>query len=99
MDLTLTGKTCDGTFLIENGKVMAPLRNFRFHHSPMRAFQNINGSTETQEATSVESGQLFVPERWGFKTLIFRAFRHFNLLFQIQLLEFHKSSTGILSAW
>jgi len=61
MDLTLTGKTCDGTFLIENGKVMAPLRNFRFHHSPMRAFQNINGSTETQEATSVESGKLLVP--------------------------------------
>jgi len=61
MDLTLTGMTRDGTFLIENGKVTAPLRNFRFHDSPLRAFQNISGYTEPQEATSAESGKFLVP--------------------------------------
>jgi predicted Zn-dependent protease len=61
MDLTLTVRTRDETFLIEKGKVTAPLRNFRFHHSPMLAFQDINGYTEAQEATSVESGKLLVP--------------------------------------
>jgi predicted Zn-dependent protease len=61
MDLTLTGMTRDGTFLIENGKVTAPLRNFRFHDSPIRAFQTIKGYTEPQEATSAESGKMLVP--------------------------------------
>jgi predicted Zn-dependent protease len=51
MDLTLTGMTRDGTFLIENGKVTVPLR----------AFQNINGYTESQEATSAESGKFLAP--------------------------------------
>lgn len=60
-DLTLTGMTRDGTFLIENGKLTAPLRNFRFHESPLRAFQNINGYTEPQEATSIEIAKLLVP--------------------------------------
>lgn len=61
MDLTLTGMTRDGVFLIENGKLTAPLRNFRFHDSPMRTFQNINGYTEPQEATSADSGKFLVP--------------------------------------
>ena len=61
MDLTLTGMTRDGTFLIENGKVTAPLRNFRFHDSPIRAFQAIKAYTQPQEATSAESGKMLVP--------------------------------------
>lgn len=61
MDLTLTGMTRDGTFLIENGEVTTPLRNFRFHDSPIRAFQTIKGYTEPQEATSAESGKMLVP--------------------------------------
>jgi predicted Zn-dependent protease len=61
MDLTLTGMSRDGTFLIENGKVTGSLRNFRFHDSPIRAFQNIGGYTEPQEATSMECGKMLVP--------------------------------------
>ena len=36
IDLTLTGMTRDGTFLIEDGKVTTGVRNFRFHESPLR---------------------------------------------------------------
>lgn len=61
MDLTLTGMTRDGTFLIEQGKVTASLRNFRFHDSPIRAFNNIGGYSEPQEACSMESGKMLVP--------------------------------------
>ena len=36
----LTGMTRDGTFLIENGKVTRPLKNFRFTQSILEAFAN-----------------------------------------------------------
>ncbi len=35
-----TGLTRDGLFLIENGKVTAPVVNFRFNESPVRLLQN-----------------------------------------------------------
>ena len=60
-DLTLTGMTRDGTFLIENGQVTRPLRNFRFHDSPLRVFNQIEAFTTPQEATSSETGKLLVP--------------------------------------
>lgn len=37
----LTGMTRDGTFLIENGKMVRPLRNLRFTQSILEAFSNI----------------------------------------------------------
>ena len=41
-DLTLTGMTRDGTFLIENGEIVSAVRNFRFHDSPLRAFNHVD---------------------------------------------------------
>ena len=38
--LQMTGLTRDGLFLIENGKVTAPVVNFRFNQSPVRLLQN-----------------------------------------------------------
>ena len=32
-DLTLTGMTRDGTFLVENGEIVSAVRNFRFHEA------------------------------------------------------------------
>ena len=43
----LTGMTRDGTFLIENGKITRPLKNFRFTQSILEAFSRAEmlGST------------------------------------------------------
>ncbi|MBI3835438.1 MAG: TldD/PmbA family protein [Planctomycetes bacterium] len=37
-DLTITGMTRDGTFLVEDGKITCGVKNFRFHDSPLRCF-------------------------------------------------------------
>lgn len=60
-DLTLTGMTRDGTFLIEDGQIVAPVRNFRFQESPLRAFNRLDAFTEPREATTSETGKLLVP--------------------------------------
>jgi predicted Zn-dependent protease len=60
-DLTLTGMTRDGTFLIENGRIVGPVHNFRFHESPLRAFNRILGFTTPMEAVSAESWKMLLP--------------------------------------
>ncbi len=40
-DVTLTGMTRYGTFLIKNGKIVKPLKNLRFTQSMVEAFSNI----------------------------------------------------------
>lgn len=60
-DLTLTGMTRDGTFLIEDGQITAALRNFRFHDSPLRALNELDACTEPMEAVTSETGKLLVP--------------------------------------
>ncbi len=60
-DLTLTGMTRDGTFLIEDGQVTTGLRNFRFHESPLQALNQIEAFTVPMEASSAETGKLLVP--------------------------------------
>ncbi len=41
MTVTITGMTRDGTYLIENGKIVKPLRNLRFTQSIIEAFSNV----------------------------------------------------------
>ena len=60
-DLTLTGMTRDGTFLIEDGRIVSGLRHFRFHESPLRAFNQLDAFTAPAEATTAETGKLLVP--------------------------------------
>ncbi len=60
-DLTLTGMTRDGTFLIENGEIVSAVRNFRFHDSPLRAFRHVDAYTTPSEAVTSESGKALVP--------------------------------------
>jgi predicted Zn-dependent protease len=52
----LTGLTRDGVWLIEKGKVVHPVNNFRFNDSPVDLLKNL-------EATSVASpaGSEFFP--------------------------------------
>lgn|SRR5512146_590530 len=60
-DLTLTGMTRDGTFLVEDGQVTSAVRNFRFHESPLRVFKQVEAFTEPAEAVTSETGKLLVP--------------------------------------
>ncbi len=53
----LTGMTKDGTFLVENGQVVRPIRNLRFTQSVPEAFSQIGGMTrETQLVAPEYSG-------------------------------------------
>lgn len=60
-DLTVTGMTRDGTFLVEDGKIVAGVRNFRFHDSPLRCMQLVNAATAPQEAITLERGKMLLP--------------------------------------
>jgi predicted Zn-dependent protease len=60
-DLTLTGMTRDGTFLVENGVIVSAVKNFRFHESPLRVFNRIEAFTSPTEAITSETGKLLVP--------------------------------------
>jgi predicted Zn-dependent protease len=60
-DLTLTGMTRDGTFLVEDGQITSAVRNFRFHESPLRVFKRVDAFTEPVEAVTSETGKMLVP--------------------------------------
>lgn len=60
-DLTLTGMTRDGTFLVEKGEIVSAVRNFRFHESPLQAFRHITAWTTPMEAVNSEIGKMLVP--------------------------------------
>ena len=60
-DLTLTGMTRDGTFLVEDGQIVSAVKNFRFHESPLRAFNEMEACTEPAEAVTSETGKMLVP--------------------------------------
>lgn len=60
-DLLLTGMTRDGTFLVEKGEIVSPVKNFRFHESPLRVFQRLSAWTAPMEAVNSETGKMLVP--------------------------------------
>jgi predicted Zn-dependent protease len=60
-DLTLTGMTRDGTFLVEGGHIVSAVKNLRFHDSPLRAFKRVGACTVPLEAVSSETGKMLVP--------------------------------------
>ena len=44
-----TGMTRDGTFLVENGKIVNAIKNLRFTDSMLRAYSNVDGVTKERE--------------------------------------------------
>ena len=52
--LLLTGLTRDGTFLIENGKITRPIKNFRFNESPVTMLNNVIAMSPSERATGSE---------------------------------------------
>jgi predicted Zn-dependent protease len=60
-DLTLTGMTRDGTFLVEKGEIVSAVKNLRFHESPLQAFRRVDAWTAPMEAVTSETGKMLVP--------------------------------------
>ncbi|HMS83306.1 MAG TPA: metallopeptidase TldD-related protein [Nitrospira sp.] len=59
--LLLTGMTRDGTFLVEKGEIVSAVKHFRFHESPLAAFQQVEAWTHPMEAVNSETGKMLVP--------------------------------------
>ena len=57
----LTGMTRDGTFLIENGKVVCGLRNFRFNQSVIEMLSNVEAMSTPVRTSGEESFDMVVP--------------------------------------
>jgi predicted Zn-dependent protease len=51
-----TGLTRDGLFLIENGKVTRPVRNFRFNESPVIMLNNVEALGRPERVVAGEGG-------------------------------------------
>ena len=57
----LTGMTRDGTFLIENGKVVCGLRNFRFNQGLIEMLSNVEAMGTPVRTSGEESFDMVVP--------------------------------------
>ena len=53
--MLVTGLTRDGTFLIENGKITKPLKNFRWNESPLFMLNKLD---ELGKAERTATGQV-----------------------------------------
>jgi predicted Zn-dependent protease len=60
-DLTLTGMTRDGTFLIEDGRIGSAVVDFRWHESPLRVLLQVDGFTAPEDAVSNENWKMKLP--------------------------------------
>lgn len=58
--LLLTGLTRDGTFLIENGKIKHPVKNFRFNESPIIMLNNLEEMGRPERVVSGESNSNYI---------------------------------------
>ena len=61
--MLFTGLTRDGTFLIEDGKISKPVKNFRFNESPLAMLTNIDamGPAERTTGSEVDDWPVCVP--------------------------------------
>ena len=57
----LTGMTRDGSFLVENGKIVAGIRNFRFNQSVLEMLSNVEQLGPAVRAAGEESFEMVVP--------------------------------------
>lgn len=60
-DITLTGMTRDGTFLVEDGQIVGGLFNFRWHESPLRAFNQLDACTSPTDAIATAGSKMILP--------------------------------------
>ena len=57
----MTGMTRDGTFLIEDGRVVAGLRNFRFNQGIIELLKNVEALSPAVRASGEEAFDMVVP--------------------------------------
>jgi PmbA protein len=57
----MTGMTRDGTFLIEGGKVVCGLRNFRFNQSLIELLNNVEALSQSVRTSGEEAFDMVVP--------------------------------------
>ena len=57
----VTGMTRDGTFLVENGRVIGGVRNFRFNQSLIQMLSNVEAMSVPVRASGEESFDMVVP--------------------------------------
>ena len=57
----MTGMTRDGLFLVENGRVMSAVRNFRFNQSLLEMLNNVELLGPAVRATGEEAFEMVVP--------------------------------------
>jgi len=57
MKMLITGMTRDGTFLIEDGEIVKPIKNLRFTESALRVF----GTMDMLSKDMVRAGRSVVP--------------------------------------
>ncbi len=57
----LTGMTRDGTFLVEGGRIISGIRNFRFNESMLEMLANVEMLGEAVRASGEESFDMVVP--------------------------------------
>jgi predicted Zn-dependent protease len=56
--ILFTGLTRDGTFLIENGRVTAAVRNLRWNESPIAILNSIEMMGRPERVSATESGDI-----------------------------------------
>jgi predicted Zn-dependent protease len=57
----MTGMTRDGPFLIEDGRVVAGLRNFRFNQGIIELLNNVEALSPAVRASGEEAFDMVVP--------------------------------------
>lgn len=57
----VTGMTRDGTFLVENGKVVCGIRNFRLNESLIRMLNHVEAMSQPVRASGEEAFDMVVP--------------------------------------
>jgi predicted Zn-dependent protease len=57
----MTGMTRDGLFLVERGKIVSAVRNFRFNQSVLEMLRNVESLGPARRATGEEAFEMVVP--------------------------------------
>ena len=61
LNATVTGLTRDGVWLVEKGKIVHPVNNFRFNDSPVNLLTNLEATSTPVRAGGSESVSMIVP--------------------------------------
>jgi predicted Zn-dependent protease len=61
LNATVTGLTRDGVWLIEKGKIVHPVNNFRFNDSPVNLLKNLEATSVAVRAGGSEFSSMIVP--------------------------------------